>query len=368
MSLFEKKDNRIIGVDIGTSSIKLIELEKKQDGTHALVTYGFVDQFNRDVKTGSKEDASLIGSTIKLMYERAGCMTLHATAALPTYLVFTSLIGLPPMSKEELDSAIHWEAKKIIPLPLEEIVLDYKIINQSHQKKGGLFGSKDKGTPEDLKILITGAGQDTVQRYSEIFLQSGLSLQSLETEMFALSRSLVGNDQGEIMIVEIGAAITDIIIVEDGIPFLGRSIETGGSAMTRAIMNSLAINEKRAEQLKRDIGLTVVDETSGGGGVPQILRDTLEPIIHEVRYTMDLYKNHGVTPSNHSTGTIEKIILTGGSALMPHLAEYLAQALDIRVVIGDPWQHVHYHDDLKPLLATIGPKFSVAIGLALRET
>ncbi|MBI4239785.1 type IV pilus assembly protein PilM [Candidatus Uhrbacteria bacterium] len=368
MPLFQKQENRIIGVDIGTSSIKLIELQKNTEGTFSLITYGMVERFNHDVKLGEKEDPMLIARTIKLITEKGGFTVKQATAALPTFLVFTSLISLPQMSKDELDSAIRWEAKKIIPLPLEDIVLDYKMVNQIAEKGGLSFGKKKpEHDKEDLKILLTGAGKETVQKYSDIFLHSGLTLTSLETEMFALSRALVGNDPGEIMIVEIGASITDIIVVESGVPFLGRSIETGGHALTRAIMSSLNINEKRAEQLKRDVGITT-GENSGAGEVPNLLKETVEPIVHEIRYTIDLYKSHSVTPSPKATGNIEKIILTGGTALMPGLREHIATALDMRVILGDPWVHVKYQDDLKTILAQIGPKFSVVIGLAMRET
>ena len=373
MALFGKKELNVIGVDIGTSSIKLIELRKKEEIVE-LVTYGFVDHFEGEILGIERQDTTAIAHFISQIYQKSKCTTASAIAALPTYSVFTSLMTLPVMKKEELDSAIHWEAKKIIPLPLEEIVLDYRILNAPPKK--GAFGislGKKKEAPKEgedqpqYKILVTGASREMVNRYTEIFQKSGLTLQSLETEMFAIARALIGDDTGEHMIVEIGAATTDLIIIENAVPFLGRSIESGGYAMTRAIMNSLAINQKRAEQLKRDIGLLSYDDSAGAGGVPEILKSSIEPILHEIRYTLDLYRDHAVKPSDKATGRIEKIILTGGTALLPGIADYFSKVLDMRVVLGDPWERVHFHQDLKPLLATIGPKFSVSIGLALRE-
>lgn len=370
MPLFEQKEKNVLGVDIGTSSIKVIELAHDKNGRSSLATYGYIEHIPRALPQQKQNDSDVLAQYVQEVWKKAQCSTRKTAAALPTYSVFTSLIALPWMSKEELDSAIRWEAKKIIPLPLEEIVLDYRILNQ--QKKGSFHvslgnkkgeGEKEK-TQEDFRILITGAGKETVQIYTDIFEKSDLSLTSLETETFALARSLVGDDLGEIMIIEMGAVVTDIIIVEQGVPFLARSIETGGNALTRAIMNSLQINEKRAEQLKRDIGLVGLEE--GNGGIPDILKNTLEPIMHEAKYTLELYKNHQITPSQKATGTIEKVILTGGSALMPNCAEYFSKVLDMRVVIGDPWMQVDYPEDLKGVLKGLGPKFSVAIGLALR--
>ncbi len=375
MPLFQKKERSLLGVDIGTSSVKIIELEKTKEGTNAIVNYGFVEQVQQAQRGLTQAESSSVAGYVRLILEKTHFSTKKATAALPTYSVFTSLISLPAMSDEELESAVQWEAKKIIPLPLEEIELDPKILNRPVKGKGGQlpFGKKEKEgevkekADESIRVLITGAAKDTVQRYSTIFQESGLELVSLETEMIALARALVGSDPTEVMILEIGANLTDIIVIEGGVPFLGRSIETGGAAMTRAIVSSLSISEKRAEQLKRDIGVLSLDDSSGGAGVPAILKEALEPIIHEVKYTLDLYKSHPVTPSGKGTGTVEKIILTGGGSLLPGRVDYISKQLDIRVVLGDPWGTITYPSDLKPVLAALGPKFSVAIGLAMRE-
>jgi len=373
MPLFQKKELSLLGVDIGTSSVKIVELSVAGDGKRSLLNYGMVEQPPQSVRGLTQEESSSVAGYIRAILEKTKFGTKRTNAALPTYSVFSSLISLPAMSDEELESAIQWEAKKIIPLPLEEIELDSKILNKGMKKKGGLpFGKKEEKKEEEkedktVRVLITGASKDTVSRYTTIFQECGLHLASLETEMIALSRSLMGGDMAETMVVEIGANLTDIIIIEGGVPFLGRSIETGGTAMTRAIVTSLGISEKRAEQLKRDIGVTALDESGGSAGVPAILKSTLEPIVHEIRYTLDLYKNYPVTPTGKGSGTVDRIILTGGSALLPGLVEYLGKELDMRVVLSDPWNGIEYPSDLKPVLASLGPKFSVAIGLAMRE-
>ncbi|MBI2484349.1 type IV pilus assembly protein PilM [Candidatus Uhrbacteria bacterium] len=373
MPLFQKKELSLLGVDIGTSSVKIVELGSASDGKRSLLNYAMVEQPPQSVRGLTQEESSSVAGYIKAILEKTKFSTKKTNAALPTYAVFSSLISLPAMSDEELESAIQWEAKKIIPLPLEEIELDSKILNKSGKKKGGLsFGKKEEEKSEGkedrtVKVLITGASKDTVSRYTTIFQECGLQLVSLETEMIALSRSLIGLDTAETMIVEIGANLTDIIIVEGGVPFLGRSIETGGTAMTRAIVSSLGISEKRAEQLKRDIGVVALDESGGSAGVPAILKSTLEPIVHEIRYTLDLYKNYPVTPTGKGSGAVDKIILTGGSALLPGLVDYLGKELDMRIILSDPWNGIEYPTDLKPVLASLGPKFSVAIGLAMRE-
>ncbi len=364
MALFQKKQQSIIGVDIGTSSIKMIELTAR-DGRHILSTYGFVEGLGHSSTVVSKEEELYIAKQIIRIKEATKFTSHTAVAALPTYAVFTSVISVPAMSKDELASAIQWEAKKIIPLPLEDIILDSEVLNPPDPKKKHKKGEAESTEP--LKVLITGAPKDLVRRYTQIFQEAGLTLAGLETETFALSRALVGDDPGEIMIVEFGAATTDLIIVQKGVPFLARSIEQGGNAITRAIVNSLNISDKRAEQLKRDIGITILDTSTGGGGIPQIIERALEPVVHEIRYTIGLYKEGGVTSVDSTSGGIEKIILTGGSSMMPNVADYLAKVLDMRVVVADPWSHITYPEDLRPVLAGIGSRFSVAIGLAMRD-
>lgn len=357
MALFGKKSESVIGVDIGSSSIKMIELAHR-DGRAHLVTYGFADPLSRDARGSAKEDVEYLAGLTKTIQDKTTFSTKLAVAALPTYSVFTSLISLPFMSREELQSAVHWEAKKIIPLPLEEIVLDYKILNEP--KKG-------EKNPEHLKILLIGASRDTVKRYTDIFAKSDLLLTSLETEMFALTRALVGDDPSEVMIVELGATTTDIILVQNGIPFLSRTVEVGGAALTRAIATSLNIDDKRADRYKKDIGI-IVDTSAQQGVVPQILETALEPLVHEIQYTFNLYREMAIKPSDTATGVVEKIVLTGGTALLPNLDRYLSKTLNTRVLLGDPWARVVYPEDLRSELMKIGPRFSVAIGLALRAS
>ena len=364
MSLFGPSNNNVIGVDIGTSSLKLVELSHK-DGHCSLSTYGFIEKLEHDAKMSAKDETTFLANQIKSIISKTKFTTNTAIASLPTYAVFTSLISLPHMTNDELAQAVHWEAKNIIPLPLEDIVLDYKVLNAPGKKSMFKSAKTDVKAPEFLKVLITGAARETVKRYSDIFAESGLNLISLETETFALTRALVGDDPAEALIVEIGNTTTDVIFVQNSVPFLSRSIEVGGQALTRAVINSLNINERRAEQLKRDIGIVMAD--SSGAGVPKIIENALEPLVHEIKYSLDLYKNMTVTPGDTFSGVVEKVILTGGTALMPNFAKYLGDQLNVRVVAADPWSRIIYPEDLRPVLAGIGPKFSVSIGLALRD-
>ncbi len=404
MGMFSSKTS-YVGVDVGSASIKMVELAA--EGRQArLVSYGYAEQPTDVIRTESKEVEQRIIGLIQKIHRESRMTSKKVVAALPTFSVFSSILSLPAMKKKELSEAIQWEAKKFIPMPLEEMVLDWKIVEErrpgSGEKKGKEKNADQKivappappptlsalekkpiasvasreevsASPtaalaekqqerivqkkKNIKILITAAPKNLVDRYLRIFLGAGMELLSLETESFAIERALVGKDTSSIMIVDIGAVSSDIIIVENGLPVLTRSIDVGGISITNAIVKSLGIDVQRAEQFKRDIGFSK-DSTQG---IPKMIETTMSPIINEIKYAFDLFF------SQKEGGHVEKIILTGGSAYLPNIVEYLSSLLDIKVIIGDSWARVAYPLDIKPALEEVAPRFSVAVGLALRE-
>ena len=344
MSLLSSNTS-FLGLDIGSTSIKIVEF-KKENKQVKLLTYGFSENLSA-VAAGWNNNVEYAAKIINKICEEAGIIGRSAVSALPTFSVFSSVLNLSNISKNDISSAVHWEAKKVIPLPLEEMILDWKPIeNEEGQDKN------------NIRVLLTGAPRTLVKKYIDIFKAAQINLISLETETFSLIRSLVGNDKSTIMLVEMGAETTDVSIVDKGIPMLNRSIDVGGSTITKAISKSLNIGLDRSEQFKYDLGISLLD--SGNETVPQVIVDTISPIVNEIKYSVNLYLSKSQRPT-------EKIILSGGSAMLPSLSNYLAKVLNMKVIIGDPWARVSYPVDLKPLLSEIGPRLSVAIGLAMRE-
>ncbi len=335
-----------LGIDVGTSSVKIVEL-KKEGGTLRLLTYGFAESIETEGIDWT-EDVKYAAKVINKTLADAGTTTTNVVSALPAFSVFSSIINLSSVDKKELASAVHWEAKKVIPLPLEDMVLDWKIVDDEENKK-----NKD-----DEKVLLTGAPKKLVKKYLDIFKEAKINLLSLETETFSLVRALLGNDKSTVMIVEIGSNTTDISIVRNSIPVLNRSIDLGGVTITKAICKSLNIGMNRAEQFKYDLG---VDQTKTSDSViPKTIINTLSPAINEVKYLLNLFQSK-------NNQKVEKIVLSGGSSMLPNIDSYLAKVLDMNVIVGDPWSRVSYPVELEPLLKEIGPKLSVAIGLAMRE-
>ncbi|MFA6307858.1 MAG: pilus assembly protein PilM, partial [Patescibacteria group bacterium] len=390
MGLFSSSTS-YLGIDIGTSSIKMVELENFKNQAK-LKTYGYADVSINVLSSSIDKNNQIIADYIVEIAQKSNVQTRQVVAALPTFSVFNFIINLPPMPKKDLSSAIKWEAKKFIPVPLEEMILDWKVLNKkitdkdddekvkiTDDKKDATtetentslnkekttsktaLKNEDKlfsntGNTNNYRILLTAAPKNLVARYIDIFKKANLNLLSLETEAFALSRSLIGNDTSTVMIVDIGATTADICIIEQGVPILNRGIDTGGEFITKNIMNSLNVNQERAEQFKRDFGL------AGGGfkNVPDVIQKSLNSIINEIKYVFELYQRQ-------DNSRIEKIVLTGGSAFLPSLPEYLSELLNLQVIIGDPWDRVIYPLDLKPVLQEVGPRMATSVGLAMRD-
>jgi len=347
-----------------------------------------VDIVTDIIHSKSQENQQKIINSFKRLLSKSQANSNLAIAALPTYSVFNSIISLPAMSSKDLSLAVKWEAKKYIPLPLEEMILDWKVIsdipkpvtpalvNKTVKKEKKSFLNlkvkgkennlkskskpiKSKASSKDTRILVTAAPKNLVTRYLEIFKGAGLKLLSLETEAFALARSLIGSDMSTVMIVDIGSITSDICVIEKGIPILNRSIDIGGLTITKAIANSLNVNLERAEQFKRDYGVSINQDASQKG-INKTISTSLSPIINEIKYVFDLYHSQ-------SSKQIEKIVLSGGSAFLPNLPDYFSQLFNKPTIIGDPWDKVVYPDELRPVLDEVGTRLAVAIGLAMRD-
>jgi type IV pilus assembly protein PilM len=348
MELFTKKRS-YLGVDLGTGSIKVVELTNV-GGQARLETYGFAELPAGDSKLNAHEKLERTAATLSEICTKARVKSLKAVAALPTFSVFSSLLNLPLMSESEVGQALAYEAKKIVPLPLDEMILDWKILSAQ--------AANPMKREKTMRVLLTAAPKNLVKQYLEIFRLAKIEILSLETEAFALGRALLGLEPAVALLVDVGALTTDVAVVDEHIPVLNRSIDVGGVTVTKAIAQSLNIDIKRAEQFKRDVGLQL--SGSSTTAVPKIIEATLGPIVNEVKYAISLYQAE-------SAKSIEKIVITGGSAFLPQLTQYLENVFQLKVFIGNPWSQVACPVDLKGVLDEIGPRFATAIGLALRE-
>jgi type IV pilus assembly protein PilM len=365
-----------LGIDLGAGSVKLVELRNEQ-GRPRLVTYGSYQVPLGEVPdndwSNRKEHAVKI---IKLLLEQTNAQSKFVISALPTFEVFSSLITVPGVAQKDLVNAIRLEAKKVVPRPLEEMVLDWKEVdsgtNASEEKAPDMEKNEESDDAEPGKItssvkapqkriLITAASKHLVDSYVSIFKEAGLRLVGLETEAIALSRSLIGKDPSVVMVVDMGAQSTNLSIIERGIAVVNRGVDFGGIQVTEKMAEKMQASHEFVEQWKRDMGIA-----KDGSKLSPALQGILDQILHEIQYLFQLYRSQFQTAAG-TQNRIEKIVLAGGSAFVPGLANYIAEKLNVPVHLGDPWARIVYPEDLTPVLAEIGPSMAVSVGLAMRE-
>jgi len=357
MALFSGSDtnNACIGVDIGSSGIKMVEL-KRDNKRVVLSTYGFSENLGGDnpLKAPIEDTAKMITK----IWQESGMTSRQVVASLPNFSVFSSIITLVDVSEANLPTAVNAEARKVMPLPLEEMVLDWKkITGLVGQPTDSASNSADikTGAKVITKILLTGAPKVLVNKYVEIFKKAELNLVFLEGEIVALIRSLIGNDKGTIMLVEVGSTNSDLVIIDHGIPVFNRSLDLGGLVVTEAISKSLNIDLQQAEQFKYDLGVAGIRSAE----LPEALKNLVDSVANEIKYSLNLFQ------SNNGK-TVEKIVMTGGSSLLYNFPEYLTKELNINIIVGSPWTLISYPLNIKPLLDELGPRLAVAVGLAMR--
>ncbi len=376
--LFFSKPKSYIGIDLGAGGVKLVELRKEKNRP-VLFTYGLTSEpqdihhlvvqkdktaqeltvKNSDAKAQAApniEDARVEKyiQMVKAVCHSAKTVSKLAVSSLPVSSVFQAVVTMPKVEKSEVDHILKAEVKKLLPRPLEEMALDYQPLPMPKEANVS-------------KFLIHAVPREIVVFYSKVCRGAGLTLDSLEPESTALARALVGKDNGVNMIIDIGAERTNFFMVDSGVPVTHHSIESGGQKIDRILKNILGVDDNLVEKIKFDLfGRLNRGQNASGwdkNKFLEIFMPVLDPIIKEIEFSFDVYfhqsGNEGKRP--------EKIILTGGGGFLPFLPEFIADKFKLKCYVGDPWGRVLYQDGLKGLLGQIGPRMSVAIGLALRN-
>ena len=322
----------------------------KEHGKPRLTTYGLVDSDRNIARDQSPDGQAQTVLLLKELIKQTKCTAKQVVASIPDFSVFTAIVRLPVMPDKDMRQAVVWEAKKFIPVPLEEVNIDWQVIGED-----AIPAAPVAVQPEEVKqvaggssrrVLLTAAPKKIVSQYVGILKEVGLEVASLETESFALIRSLVGYDPSTVLLVDIGAVVTHMVIVEKDVPVLTRSIDVGGKTISQAIANVLGVDGKRAEQFKRLHGIPL-GAAEASAGVPKAITVALQTIVQETRYLIETHARQG-------EGNIEKVILTGGSALLPGLPDYLGKYLNKRVFIGDPFARILYPLEMQPVLQDMG--------------
>lgn len=316
--LFGKKSKSRLGIDLGSASIKVVELEKREERL-CLTNYALTQiKIGTALRINELKDEE-VAEILKKSLVQAQIKTRRATISLPVDKTFSTVMELPFMKEKELAAAIPFEAQKYVPVPMEEVILDWSIISVKKEERSlGTFVADSvapaAGKEAGIQVMLVAVPKDIINKITRIAKLAGLELTTLEQEAFSLVRSLIGNDKNIYLVIDLGRESTDLIVAEEGVIRLTHNLES--------------INK--------------------------------EIILMEINRVVNIYQMR----YNRKVG---QCLLVGGRAIEKELFDFLSAKLKTPVKFGDPFARLAHNTVLDPALKELGPQMAVAVGLAMRE-
>lgn len=369
-NLGRRDSKSILGIDIGASSIKVVQL-KKTRGVTILETYGELalgPYTNLDIGRATNLPSSKLAGALKDILTEANTTTKSCGVSIPFSASLISLMSFPGnLEKTQLARMIPIEARKYIPVPISEVTLDWFIIPKDESKyltqedinKDNTSTLKEsKSMPSSqTSVLLVAIHNSILSKYKEVLQEVGLSVSFYEIEIFSTIRAVIEQGIEPVMIIDIGAATTKVYVVEFSIVKVSHIVNKGSQDMTLAISRSIGVSVAEAEQLKRDIDLI------GTTDKPQIKESillTLEYIFSESNRVLLNYQRK----YNRS---VSKVLFTGGGSVLTGLLEEAKVRFNTEIAIADPFAKTQTPAFLEGVLKEVGPEFAVAVGVALRK-
>lgn len=344
--LKQKKD--VIGIDLGSSSVKLVQL-KQAKGGYTLQNVGIHPLPPEAIVDNTIMDSGAVVDSIRGLVREMGIRTVDAVAALSGNSVIIRKILLQSMPAEELEEQIHWEAEQHIPFDINDVNVDFQILGP------------DASDPSKMHVLLVASKKDVVNDYVTVFAEAGLKLSVLDVDSFAVQNAFELNhehtSEETVALINIGASLININIVRDGICLFTRDVQMGGQLYTDEIQKNFGVSSVEAESIKlrRDHPeKSLLEEILGRGN------DTLTS---EIKRSLDFFS------ANSFDTPINRICLGGGAAKTPFLRETIEQRLDLPVEFIDPFRKISIDEKLfdRGHLDQIATLVVVAVGLAMRR-
>ncbi len=352
---FFNKKTSVLGVDMGASSVKIVQLRIEREQA-VLETYGELStgpynekHVGQAVRLADKKQSEVITDVIR----ETGATAKQAVIAMPLRNSFVTLLKMPLLGEDDLKTAMQYEARRYIPIPLAEVVVDWwRLPDDTHEREGSIATAPKK----TADILLVAIPKDVVDKYQRIAADAGLEAIAYEIETFSLMRSVMGRERQGILVADFGAVSTKMAILDKGIIRASHGFDKGFQDITIALVESLGIDFERAEIIKRETGMSQLPEHQG---TLKILSPLIDFILIELeRFAANYTKRYGIS--------ISKIYLAGGGAAMPGLVDYMVKKFGVEVFVANPFSKVVYPTFFQPVLRDIGPSFAVAVGSGLR--
>lgn len=348
------KSKLAIGLDIGSGSIKVCQLKPSKRGTYQLQAFGMLQLPPEAIVDGALMNSTAVVDGIQELFTSQKIKQKQVATSVSGHSVIIKKINLPQMSPEELEESIQWEAEQYIPFDINDVNIDVQILNTESTQAG------------QMDVLLVAAKKDMVNDYTEVITSAGLEPVVVDIDAFAVQNQFEINYEvprsETVVLINIGASVTNINVLANGISTFTRDISIGGGQFTDAVQKALNVSYDEAEALKL-----------GGGGadsdavVPQeverVLQTESEAIANEVQRSLDFYA------ATSADAHLARIFLSGGSAKIPALVKTIESRTGVPVEVMNPFRNIDVSTGrFDPgYLTNVAPMGAVAVGLALRS-
>ncbi|MBI3420926.1 MAG: type IV pilus assembly protein PilM [Candidatus Sungbacteria bacterium] len=349
LGLFSGKPKNVVGVDIGTYSTKVVQLRYESERA-ILETYGelLTEGYLKNATGGGGGFLRFldndIATLLKDVFRESNITARDAILSIPTTAGFTITIHFPKLDYKEIEGAVPLEARKYVPIPLNEVILDWTILEQGEER-------------DTVEVLLIAVPKEVVEKFKRVAQLTGIRTRALEIETFSVVRSLIGRNPTPTAIINMGHRSTALSIADHGSLRISHNFNRGSFELTRALERGLSISHERAETVKRETGLSDKLEERE---ITSIISPLLETLFAEIGHTMQMY-------NRTAARKIQKVELTGGGSQLKGIIDLAASRFGIEVARANPFGRVVSPAFIQPMLQEISPLFSVAVGLALHQ-
>ncbi|PLX78357.1 MAG: pilus assembly protein PilM [Desulfuromonas sp.] len=345
-----RKKRDLIGIDIGASSIKLIQL-KQVRGQFELVNMGIVPLAPEVIVDNSIMDPGAIVEALGGLVESLKVKTKNVATSVSGHSVIIRKIQLPIMTEEEAENSIQFEAEQFIPFDISEVNLDFQILGP------------DAKDPSQMAVLLVAAKKDFVNDHTAVFLECGFQPVVMDIDCFALENAFnINYDTAEdeiVALIDMGASSLNVNILKEGVSVFTRDIQMGGNLLNEELQKRLGVSDEDAESLK--LGGTVADVDTAS--VDQVVSDSCNTIVQEVQRSLDFFA------ATSAEEKVSRLFLSGGASKSDILFKTLQEKFEFEVELLNPFNQLIVSEKSFDLdyLEAMAPLFSVAVGLGMRR-
>jgi type IV pilus assembly protein PilM len=356
------KKNQLVGLDIGSHAIKLVEIEDTKKG-RILKNFGIIGLPQDAIVEGAIKEMEIVSSAIKTLYKNMKIKNKNVVTSISGYSVIVKKISIQKRGEAELDASIQDEAEQYIPFDINDVNLDYEILTPPGEEEAEKKGEGDKGDKGLMDVMLVAAKKDIVEDYVSLLHLTGLSPAILDVDAFALQNAFelsAENISGCYALVNVGAEELGINAIKNGVSIFTRDSSYGGYQINEAIMSKFDVSYEDAEKIK--LGGTKIDHKDKGA-LEEIFTSVISGWVNEIKRALDFLA------TTYPDESIEKIVISGGSCRFPGFQKYLELETEIPVIELNPFGNLQVNDKMfdPKYLTYMAPQAAIAVGLALRS-